>query len=48
MDFMHDQLSDGRRFRVFNVLDDFNHEGLGIEADLSLPRRNDSFTGANH
>ena len=37
MDFMHDQLCDGRSFRLFNVLDDFNREGLGIEADLSLP-----------
>ncbi len=37
MDFMHDQLSDGRSFRLFNVLDDFNREGLAIEADLSLP-----------
>ena len=37
MDFMHDQLSDGRSYRLFNVLDDFNREGLGIEADLSLP-----------
>ena len=37
MDFMHDQLSDGRSLRLFNVLDDFNREGLGIEVDLSLP-----------
>jgi len=37
MDFMHDQLGDGRPFRLFNVLDDFNREGLGIEADFSLP-----------
>ena len=37
MDFMHDQLSDGRSFRLFNVIDDFNRQGLGIEADLSLP-----------
>ena len=37
MGFMHDQLSDGRNFRLFNVLDDFNREGLGIEVDLSLP-----------
>lgn len=37
MDFMHDQLSDGRSYRLFNVIDDFNREGLGIEVDLSLP-----------
>jgi putative transposase len=37
MDFMHDHLIDGRQFRLFNVLDDFNREGLGIEVDLSLP-----------
>lgn len=37
MDFMADALSDGRRFRLLNVLDDFNREGLGIEVDFSLP-----------
>ena len=37
MDFMHDQLSDGRCFRTFNVIDDFNREGLGMEIDFSLP-----------
>jgi putative transposase len=37
MDFMHDQLQDGRSFRTLNVLDDFNREGLAIEADFSLP-----------
>ena len=37
MDFMHDQLSDGRSFRLFDVLDDVNREGLGVEVDLSLP-----------
>jgi putative transposase len=37
MDFMHDQLQDGRSFRLFNVIDDFNREALGIEVDFSLP-----------
>lgn len=37
IDFMHDRLNDGRAFRTFNVLDDYNREGLSIEVDLSLP-----------
>jgi len=37
MDFMHDQLSDGRSFRLLNVIDDHNREALGIEIDFSLP-----------
>lgn len=37
MDFMQDHLTDGRAYRLFNVLDDFNREGLGIEVDFSLP-----------
>jgi putative transposase len=37
MDFMYDQSEDVRRFRLFNVIDDYNLEGLGIEVDLSLP-----------
>jgi putative transposase len=37
MDFMHDSLSDGRAYRLFNVIDDFNREALGMEIDFSLP-----------
>ena len=37
MDFMLDQLADGRSYGPFNVIDDYNREGLGIEVDLSLP-----------
>jgi putative transposase len=37
MDFMHDQLEGGRSYRLFNVIDDFNREGLTIDVDFSLP-----------
>jgi putative transposase len=37
MDFMHHKLSDGRPFRLLNVIDDHNREGLAIEVDFSLP-----------
>jgi putative transposase len=37
IDFMHDQLADQRKFRLFNVIDDFKREGLAIEAGFSLP-----------
>ncbi|RDL42568.1 IS3 family transposase [Marinomonas piezotolerans] len=37
MDFMHDQLADGRKYRLFNVIDDFKREGLAMEAGFSLP-----------
>lgn len=39
VDFMSDALICGRRFRTFNVIDDFNREALGIEIDLSLPTK---------
>jgi putative transposase len=37
MDFMHDQLADGRSIRLFNGLDDYNREGFGVEVNFSLP-----------
>ncbi|MQG58009.1 MAG: transposase family protein [SAR202 cluster bacterium] len=37
MDFMSDQLADGRRIRVLNVLDDFSRRCLASEVDTSLP-----------
>lgn len=37
MDFMHDRLEDGRAFWLFNMIDDFDRKGLGIEVDFSLP-----------
>ena len=37
MDFTHDALTCGRRFRTLNIVDDFNREALAIEVDLNLP-----------
>ena len=36
-DFMAYRLEDSGAFRLLNVVDDFNREGLGIEVDFSLP-----------
>lgn len=37
MDFMHDALADGRSYRLFNLIDDYNRQGLDITVDFSLP-----------
>ena len=37
MDFMHDNLSDGRSYRSLNVIDDFNRQMLCAEIDCALP-----------
>jgi putative transposase len=36
LDFISDALSDGRRFRILAVVDDFSRECLGLVADTSL------------
>lgn len=38
-DFMSDALYAGKRFRTFNVIDDFNREVLHVEIDTSITSR---------
>src|SRR3990172_8890651 len=37
MDYTHDELSSGRKFRTLNLMDGYTREALGIEVDTSLP-----------
>jgi len=39
MDFTHDQLASGRKFRTLNLMDGFTRESPRIEVDTSLPGR---------
>ena len=39
MDFMADVLSDARRIRVFNVMDDCNLEALAMDVGLNYPAK---------
>lgn len=36
MDFVHDTLATGRKFRTLNIVDDFTRECVAIEVDTSL------------
>jgi putative transposase len=39
MDFMSDVLMDGRKFRILNVMDDYNRECLISEGSISFPTK---------
>lgn len=36
LDFIHDQMTDGRRFRVLVIVDDCTRECLGLVPDTSI------------
>lgn len=44
MDFMSDTLYYGRRYRVLNVIDEFNREFLDVVVDTSLPAQRVIYT----
>lgn len=37
LDFVHDRLSTGRKFRILAIMDDFSRECVAVEADFSFP-----------
>jgi putative transposase len=39
MDFMSDALQSKRKFRVLNIMDDYNRQAVNIEADFSMPSK---------
>jgi putative transposase len=39
LDFVHDQMTDGRRFRILGIVDDCTRECLGLIADTSIGGR---------
>ncbi|MCU0847539.1 MAG: IS3 family transposase [Spirochaetes bacterium] len=39
MDFVHDALYDGRKFRVLNIIDDYSREAICLQPDFSINGR---------
>jgi len=48
VDFVHDQFAHGRRFRVFNVIDDVTKECLAAIVDTSISGKGSPRTEPGH